>query len=137
MGKKNPCSLLVSVQIVIMEIPQKIYLKLTATKPSYSTPRYIPRVFHLLPQRYLHIYVYCSYIYYSKKIEQCRHSSIEESIMKMYGRKMEYCLAIKKNEILRFLEHEWTENVYQARSAKFKENNQIFPNVYHHLYVNS
>lgn len=26
---------------------------------------------------------------------------------------------------MRFLEHEWTENVYQARSAKFKENNQI------------
>lgn len=59
MGKKNPYSLLVGVQIVIMEIPQKIYLKLTATKPSSYTPRYIPRVFHILPQRYLHIYVYC------------------------------------------------------------------------------
>lgn len=75
----------------------KNYLKLTATKLSYSIPRYIPREFHILPQRYLHIYVYCSYIYYSKEIEQCRHSSIEESIMKMYACKMEYCLAIKKN----------------------------------------
>lgn len=55
----------------------------------------------------------------------------------MYACKMEYCLAIKKNEIMRFLEHEWSENVYQAKSVKFKENNQIFPNVDYRLSVNS
>lgn len=74
----------------------------TATEPDSSPQKYIQSA----PQPTTEIFAHpCLSFFYllSKEIKQSRCPSVEEPIMKMLcAYKMVYCLAIKKNEIMKF-----------------------------------
>ena len=87
-----------------MEIPQKIKNK-SIIRSNYSISGYLSKEHkNTNSKRYMHPYAHCSISYNSQDMEKPKCPSMDEWVKNMwYIYTMEYCSAIKKNEILPFV----------------------------------